>query len=73
MQPMQRASSCSAFRPTDTGMADSENAPLIWLIAGEPSGDLIGARLIAALRERTDGRLRIAGIGGEAMAAEGFR
>tara|TARA_R110002126_G_scaffold25553_12_gene87297 strand:- start:175 stop:1371 length:1197 start_codon:yes stop_codon:yes gene_type:complete len=53
-------------------MADSENAPLIWLIAGEPSGDLIGARLIAALRERTGGRLRIAGIGGEAMAAEGL-
>lgn len=45
---------------------------MIWLIAGEPSGDLIGAGLIAALRKRTGGRLRIAGIGGEAMAAEGL-
>ncbi len=47
-------------------------APLIWLIAGEPSGDLIGARLIAALREKAGGNIRIAGIGGEAMQAEGL-
>ena len=31
-------------------MNSSDNPPLIWLIAGEPSGDLIGARLIAELR-----------------------
>jgi lipid-A-disaccharide synthase len=54
-------------------MAESGQAPLIWLIAGEPSGDLIGARLIAALKQRTDGDLRIAGIGGEAMQAEGLQ
>lgn len=53
-------------------MAETGQAPLIWLIAGEPSGDLIGARLIAALRQKTGGRLRIAGIGGEAMQAEGL-
>lgn len=46
--------------------------PIVWLIAGEPSGDLIGARLIASLREMTDGRIRIAGIGGDAMKAEGL-
>lgn len=46
--------------------------PLVWLIAGEPSGDLIGARLIAALRDATGGRIRIAGIGGEAMQGEGL-
>lgn len=55
-------------------MSDSPSeGPLIWLIAGEPSGDLIGARLIAALRDRTGGRIRIAGIGGEVMAAEGLK
>ncbi|HTT78662.1 MAG TPA: lipid-A-disaccharide synthase [Stellaceae bacterium] len=47
-------------------------APFIFLIAGEPSGDALGAALIAALRERTGDRMRIAGIGGEAMAAEGL-
>lgn len=47
-------------------------APLIYLIAGEPSGDLLGGRLMAALKERTGGAVRFAGIGGEAMAAEGL-
>lgn len=48
-------------------------APLFFLVAGEPSGDEIGGRLIAALREATGGNMRIAGIGGEAMAAEGLQ
>ena len=47
-------------------------SPLIFLVAGEPSGDEIGGRLIAALREATGGELEIAGIGGEAMSAEGL-
>ncbi|HUZ74828.1 MAG TPA: lipid-A-disaccharide synthase [Stellaceae bacterium] len=47
-------------------------APLIYLIAGEPSGDFLGARLMAALRERMAGRVRFAGIGGEEMAAQGL-
>jgi len=46
--------------------------PLIYIIAGEPSGDLIGGRLMAALKARTKGAVRFAGIGGEAMAAEGL-
>ena len=52
--------------------ADGQAAPFIFIIAGEPSGDAIGGALIAALRERTGGRLQIAGIGGESMAAEGL-
>jgi lipid-A-disaccharide synthase len=47
-------------------------APFIFLIAGEPSGDALGAALIAALREQTHGRLRVAGIGGELMQAAGL-
>ena len=46
--------------------------PLIYLIAGEPSGDFLGGRLMAALRERTGGAVRFAGIGGEEMAAAGL-
>lgn len=49
-----------------------ETSPLIFLVAGEPSGDEIGGRLIAALKSATDGDLRVAGIGGEAMTAEGL-
>ncbi len=48
-------------------------APIIYLIAGEPSGDLLGARLMAALLEQTGGLVRFAGVGGEEMAAEGLR
>ena len=45
---------------------------LIYIVAGEPSGDLLGGRLMRALKERTRGRVRFAGIGGETMAAEGL-
>lgn len=54
-------------------MTDIEDAPLIWLIAGEPSGDLIGARLIDALNKQAGGRFRVTGIGGEAMEAAGLQ
>ena len=46
--------------------------PLIYIIAGEPSGDLLGGRLMAALKERSHGRIRFAGIGGAAMARQGL-
>lgn len=45
---------------------------LIFLIAGEPSGDALGARLMAALKRASDGRARFAGVGGERMAGEGL-
>ncbi len=46
--------------------------PLIYLLAGEVSGDLLGGRLMAALREQTGGRIRFAGVGGAAMQAQGL-
>jgi len=49
---------------------------LIFLVAGEPSGDMLGARLMAALKARleTSGGAgpRFAGVGGERMMAEGL-
>lgn len=45
---------------------------LIYLIAGEPSGDLLGGRLMAGLKARTNGAVTFAGIGGESMRAEGL-
>ncbi len=51
---------------------DGSTAPLIYLVAGEVSGDLIAARLMAALRRRTGGAVRFAGIGGPRMAEQGL-
>ena len=48
------------------------DAPFIFFVTGEPSGDVLGGALIAALRRRTGGRLRIAGIGGERMREQGL-
>ncbi len=42
------------------------------MIAGEPSGDVLGGRLMAALKTRSDIPLTFAGIGGERMIAEGL-
>jgi lipid-A-disaccharide synthase len=45
--------------------------PLIYLIAGEASGDVLGGRLMAALRTRRPD-LRFAGVGGAHMAQHGL-
>ena len=46
-------------------------APFIFIVTGEPSGDALGGTLIAALRQRAGAGLRVAGIGGEQMQAQG--
>jgi lipid-A-disaccharide synthase len=52
--------------------ARAGDEPLIFLMAGEPSGDALGARLMAALKRETNGKVRFEGIGGERMAGEGL-
>ncbi len=44
----------------------------VFIVAGEPSGDLLGGRLMAALRERLRGEVVFGGLGGERMAEEGL-
>ncbi|MDR3424103.1 MAG: lipid-A-disaccharide synthase [Alphaproteobacteria bacterium] len=43
-----------------------------FLIAGEASGDLLGARLMRALKAKLNGEARFVGIGGPQMQAEGI-
>ena len=50
-----------------------QKSPLIFLIAGEPSGDLLGGRLMKALKKKTKGNIRFIGVGGESMKKEGLK
>jgi len=47
-------------------------SPVLFLIAGEASGDKLGAALMAGLRQLAPG-VRFAGVGGAAMQAEGLQ
>jgi len=53
-------------------MSDNSAAPLIYLIAGEASGDLLASRLMTALKDKTDGKVAFAGVGGATMKEQGF-
>ena len=44
----------------------------IFVVAGEHSGDALGAKLIAALKAAHAGPIQFSGVGGEEMAHEGF-
>ncbi|MCA1366013.1 lipid-A-disaccharide synthase [Bradyrhizobium sp. BRP14] len=50
----------------------TDRAYRLAVIAGEVSGDLLGADLVRALRARVDG-VELVGVGGEALEAEGLR
>jgi lipid-A-disaccharide synthase len=45
----------------------------LMLVCGEPSGDLLGAQLMASLKQLTHGDVEITGVGGLAMEAQGLR
>lgn len=45
----------------------------IFIIAGEPSGDYLGSNLIKDIKELTNGKVDIKGIGGECMQKAGLQ
>lgn len=51
----------------------AETSPLIFIVAGEASGDNLGGRLMSALKRLTKDEVRFAGVGGPAMEAEGLK
>lgn len=51
---------------------EGESTLKVFLIAGEPSGDVLGAKLIRALRQMR-WNIHVEGVGGEAMTAEGLK
>ena len=46
--------------------------PVVYLVAGEPSGDALGAELMRALVRETGGVIEFAGVGGPEMEEEGL-
>jgi len=52
---------------------DRDGPLTIWIVAGEESGDQLGAKLMRALKAQNGAeRLRFGGVGGHAMAQEGL-
>jgi lipid-A-disaccharide synthase len=46
--------------------------PLIFIVSGEASGDNLAGKLMAALKRKTGGRIRFAGVGGPRSESEGL-
>jgi lipid-A-disaccharide synthase len=68
-------SAANAFEAPETrsgAMTLPVAAPRLALAAGEPSGDLLAASLLAGLRERLPEATQYYGIGGPRMQAQGF-
>lgn len=53
-------------------MNEHARKPKVFLIAGEPSGDTLGASLMEGLSEKLNGNVEYAGVGGQGMAAAGL-
>ena len=53
-------------------LADAGRRSVVFLIAGEPSGDTLGAQLMAALKRRSERPLDFIGVGGARMTSEGL-
>ena len=45
----------------------------LMLVCGEPSGDQLGAQLMAAIKQLAGDRVKIVGVGGPAMTREGLK
>ncbi|MBS27534.1 MAG: lipid-A-disaccharide synthase [Alphaproteobacteria bacterium] len=56
----------------DDARVDPETPLHVYLIAGEPSGDVIGAHLIRALKAAYGEQLQVTGVGGPEMEAAGL-
>lgn len=50
---------------------NKKKSPFIYIVAGEASGDILGARLLHALKEK-DRNIRFAGVGGESLRDKGL-
>ncbi len=57
---------------TSTAPRDAQRQLLLFVVAGEHSGDQLGGKLMAAINARLGGEVRWLGVGGEHMAGQGL-
>ena len=53
-------------------LSDPARDLCVFLVAGEHSGDALGAKLMAAIAQASSGRVRFVGVGGPLMEAQGM-
>jgi lipid-A-disaccharide synthase len=69
VKPRADAQTRKADAPADA----QTNKVNLMLVCGEPSGDALGAQLMAGLKQLAGDRIRFTGVGGLAMAREGLQ
>lgn len=62
----------SAMDRDPGGGGEARSRPYVFILSGEPSGDLLGARLMAAMKAESGEGVRFGGVGGPAMAEQGL-
>ncbi len=68
----RKASPSPVLAPRAIDLSRPSRELCLFLVAGEHSGDALGARLIRAISAERRGRVRYLGVGGPLMAAEGL-
>lgn len=58
--------------PLNDATPSAASTPTIFIVAGEHSGDALGAKLMAALSSRLGGQVRFLGVGGHLMESQGL-
>src|SRR6476660_4633688 len=53
--------------------SDENMNPHVFLVAGEESGDRLGAALISAIKDRTQGKAHFSGVGARTWRLKAFR
>lgn len=74
-EPRDSGSARAAARPAGSSAsadAGANRRSKLFVVAGEHSGDALGAKLMAALNSRASNPIRYVGVGGEGMEAQGL-
>ena len=69
---LSNTTALSTAHPWLTGNGRLQRSLHIFVIVGEPSGDVLGARLMAAFNAKLGRRVRYSGVGGPQMADQGL-